>query len=280
MLPCIWYISKDARPWERSLIGDMALALRARGASVSLYVDGGTGDIPVEGVLSWRALTGVERMSRVLFSGRAVWHLWGEPPAWWRIIRLHARTAHTSFDEDPDWRGYPSCVFPRRPLDGEAQLVPTFAAKISQDDDGPTPPSIYVSETAPSALRKLLDVVDVPVVDLAQAHLAPGPALRGAFIPGHGPSEALRAAAMTMRGLVASAPRSPHMDAILGAEGYLSAPEDTEDAWRKTIEEALSERGRQQAASGRHHLNVHCSSDRCADSLIELYRDVAEGRSG
>ena len=96
MVPCIWYASKIAHPWERAMIGNMGAALRARGVGLFIYTDGGTMDFCLDGVLSWRALTLLERMRLILSSTGALWHLWGEAPRWWGLVRVRSRTVHTS----------------------------------------------------------------------------------------------------------------------------------------------------------------------------------------
>ncbi|MBR1671509.1 MAG: hypothetical protein IJ702_01140 [Fretibacterium sp.] len=133
MIPCVWYVSRTVNPWEQTLIGSMAAALRARGAfPLSLYIDGGTGDVEGE-PCSWRALTGLERAGRIL-GRKALWHLWGSAPSWWGLIRLRFRTVHTSFDEKPSWRGYPSRLFPEPAREGEAVLIPTFNVRGVTDN--------------------------------------------------------------------------------------------------------------------------------------------------
>ena len=101
----------------------------------------------------------------------------------------------------------------------------------------------------------------------------------GLHVAGTGPLDALRAAFLTMRGLVVAALPSPYLDELLGPEGYFQVPEDSEEAWRRALEVVVSEEGRRLAASARHHLKEHCSTDRCADSLIMLYRRAMEGRT-
>ena len=256
MIPCVWYVSGTALPLEKAVVANMASAFRARGGKVALYIDGGMGGVEPDGAYAWRALTGTERAGRILFPGGALWHLWGDAPLWWGLVRLRSRTAHTVFAEknptdkskskskipgkisdNISWKGYPSRLFPDTAREGEGVLVPAFDSRVSDN------------------------------------------ALSGPHVAGPGPFDALRAASMTMRGLVTVGLSSPCLDGILGPEGYFHVQEDTEDAWREAMGAAESEEGRRRAASARHHIKTRCSADQCADSLIALYRKVLGGKA-
>ena len=91
-------------------------------------VDGGTANFHSDGVVSWRSLTFFERLAAVLFKGR-LWHLWGKAPFWWGVVRLRARTVHTSLDDAPEWWGHPTRLFEEQARHGESLIVTTFEAK-------------------------------------------------------------------------------------------------------------------------------------------------------
>lgn len=271
MIPCVWYVSKTVDVWRRALIGRMAESLRSRGISLSLYVDGSVAGIDAREVSAWSALTGLERASRIAFSGRALWHLWGDAPAWWRIVRLRSRAVHTSFEEKTSWCGYPSRVFPDRTREGEALILPTFDFRISGVDEEEPLPVVCLGGVASQGLKGALSGKELTVLnadDLAPDALT---TRSGVFIAGPEGFDALRAAFLTMQGLVVAASESPYLNALLGDEGYIRAAEDTESAWRRTLEAALSERGRAAAVSARHFIKARCSPERCADSMIALY---------
>lgn len=277
MIPCVWYVSKTVDVWRRALIGRMAESLRSRGVPLSLYVDGSVAGIDARDVSAWSALTGLERASRILFSGRALWHLWGNAPAWWRIVRLRARAVHTSFDEKTSWCGYPSRLFPDRARDGESLILPAFDFRISGvDDEGPLP-VVCLGDAAGQGLEDALSGNEHPVVGADDLSPDAPTARSGVFIAGPQPFDALRAASLTMQGLVAAAIESPHLNALLGSEGYVRAAEDTEEAWRLALEAALSERGRAVAVSARHFIKTRCSPERSADSLVALYSSALGG---
>lgn len=227
MIPCVWYVSASVQPWEREVIGGMASALRARDVPLTLCSSGGL----AAGGESWDGLTGLERAGRVLFSG-SLWHLWGRPPVWWGLIRLRARTIHTSFDEKPIWRGHPSRLFPAPTPWGEALLLPTFTSRLQAAQSGP--------------------------------HVA-----------GPDPLDALRAAALTLRGLVAVGLPSPYLDATLGPDGYIQVPQDEEESWLQAMATAEAEEGRRRSAAARHFIKIHFSPAQSADSLLAAYREVA-----
>ena len=206
MVPCIWYASKIAHPWERAMIGNMGAALRARGVGLSIYTDGGTTDFCLDGVLSWRALTLLERMRLILSSAGALWHLWGKAPRWWGLVRVRSRTVHTSWLPDPAWRGHPSRIFTEQADDGETVVKPTFESRlVHTEESAGVPPdgsrAVYVKLALASApLREAIAALNCPVVDLGMGRVGASAAKSGCFISGDGPSEALHAAALTMQG--------------------------------------------------------------------------------
>ena len=283
MVPCIWYASKIAHPWERAMIGNMGAALRARGVGLSIYTDGGTTDFCLDGVLSWRALTLLERMRLILSSAGALWHLWGKAPRWWGLVRVRSRTVHTSWLPDPAWRGHPSRIFTEQADDGETVVKPTFESRlVHTEESAGVPPdgsrAVYVKLASASApLREAIAALNCPVVDLGMGRVGASAAKSGCFISGDGPSEALHAAALTMQGLAVVGPDTPYLHSLLGDEGYFSVGEDREEAWRGAISQALSDRGRALAISARHAIKTRYSAAECADSLEAMYRSVLEG---
>ena len=283
MVPCIWYASKIAHPWERAMIGNMGAALRARGVGLSIYTDGGTTDFCLDGVLSWRALTLLERMRLILSSAGALWPLWGKAPRWWGLVRVRSRTVHTSWRPNPVWRGHPSRIFTEQADDGETVIKPTFESRLVHTEGAvDVPPdgsrAVYVKlESASASLRKAVAALSCPVVDLGTGRVGASAAKSGCFVSGDGPSEVLHAAAMTMQGLAVVGPGTSYLRSLLGDEGYFSVGEDREEAWKDAINQALSEQGRALAISARHTIKTRYSAAECADSLEAMYRSVLEG---
>ena len=283
MVPCIWYASKIAHPWERAMIGNMGAALRARGVGLSIYTDGGTTDFCLDGVLSWRALTLLERMRLILSSTGALWHLWGEAPRWWGLVRVRSRTVHTSWRPNPVWRGHPSRIFTEQADDGETVIKPTFESRLAQPGEGADgsssrAPAVYVNlASAKPALVKAISDLNCPVLDLGTGRFGASSAKSGCLVSGDSPSEALLAAALTLQGLAVVGPSSSYLRSLLGDEGYLSVEGDEEGAWRDAIAQALSERGRALSTSARHVIKTRYSAAECALSLEAMYRAVLEG---
>lgn len=281
MIPCIWYVSKIAHPWERAMIGNMATALRARNVSVSLFVDGGTTDFCVDGILSWRALTGLERM-RLVFSGGSLWHLWGTPPLWWGLVRVRSRTVHTSWAPSPAWRGHPSRLFTEQAGDGESVIKPTFESRLPQAEEPATERSeaAYLNwRDAPPNLRKAVTDLGCRIVDLRSERFNTASAKSGFFLSGGSPSDALLAAALTIQGLAVVGRDSSYLHSLLGGEGSFIVEEDEEGAWRQAMERALSDQGRARATSARHFIKTHYSAAESADTLEALYESVLEGNA-
>lgn len=272
----------------------MASALKSKSrADVIIYSDGGISDIKTDNAFSWNALTSLERLGKILFSGKNIWHLWGDAPSWWGLVRLHARTVHTlslnNFNnKNFKWQGHPSKLFPDKALNGEAVLIPSFETKVSNNDDNNNSdaPAVYAGlKNSHESLSPVLDDLNikidgrfVPVIDTGDAdfNLNSSQAKSGVFISS--PSnifDALKAAVLTMQGLTVVSQKSEYLDALLGADGYFINNDLKENAWRDIIFKALSEQGRRAAVSARHFIKNHFSAEKCADSFLELYKKVA-----
>lgn len=283
MVPCIWYVSKIIHPWERVIIGNMGAVLKARGYGLSIYTDGGTTDFCVDGILSWKALTGLERLRLILSSAGGLWHLWGDPPPWWSLVRIRSRTVHTSWQPAPVWRGHPSRLFTEQAGDGESVIKPTFESRLTHSEEPSEGSSLsshalYVNlQKATSSLRKAVAALKCPVVDLGTGRFGVSSAKSGCFVSGDGPSEALLAAALTMQGLVVVGPETSYLHSLLGDQGYFSVEEDGEEAWKNAIHRALSDQGRALAISTRHTIKTRYSAVESAGTLEAMYRSVLEG---
>ncbi|MDR1731215.1 MAG: hypothetical protein LBR61_03890 [Synergistaceae bacterium] len=276
MKNCIWYVSGFHRPWEASMVGNLATALKTAGFPVQVYVAGGTKDIRVEGVLSWKSLTMFERLAVVLFRGD-LWHLWGNPPFWWRFIRLRARTVHTLLEESPAWQGHPTRLFPEQTLEGESLVKPTFETKVALTGDSPESLSALLLALPPTEpLQKAVEALAWETAPVKKTGSAP--VSGGAIFVDDAPSNALLAAWATMQGIPVVARKSSLLGGLLGREGYLAAGEDSQDAWVEVLKAARSEEGRGASVSARRFLKEKFSSANAAESLIELYSSVSRKR--
>ena len=283
MLSCIWYISKNISAWERALIGNMASALKSR-AEIIIYADGGVNNIKYENAYSWQALTSLERAKNILFSGKRLWHLWGDAPAWWPLVKLHARTAHTlnfnfNFNnKNFKWQGCPSRLFPDdRASSGEFILIPNFDFKLNNNVNQAEAPAVYASDKIAKDFDlnikldgNLIKVININNLDFNSQ------AKSGVFIADSlNIYDALKAAVLTMQGLAVVSLKSEYLDKLLGSDGYFKLDlEDGKDARREIILKALSEQGRRVSASARHFIKSNYSSERCADSFLELYKNI------
>ncbi|MDR1376851.1 MAG: hypothetical protein LBJ22_05020 [Synergistaceae bacterium] len=286
-MDCIWYVSSFRRPWEAAVIGSLAAALKAGGVKApQVYVEGGTANFRIDGILSWNSLTFFERAAIVLFKGN-LWHLWGDAPLWWRWIRLRARTVHTLLDTRPRWKGHPTRFFPEQAHEGESLIVPTFDSKVAWAKDGDdlqgstlllaAPPDKNLSEAlAGSEVRGLaLDAAET------ETSLKRGAAL---FTDDH-PSNVLLAAYLTMQGVPVMAYDAPLLKSVLGLGGYVAVPrDDDKTSWPKAVCDVMSETGRAASASARRFLKKNYSAPDAVKSLENLYQSVtnpsgAKGKS-
>lgn len=271
MRSCVWYVSSSVRPWEKFMIGSMASALKGTGVNVVLCSDGGTSGLDAAGeVISWSSLTLLERTGRIVMphAGK-LWHLWGDPPAWWGIVRSHSRTVHTSFADRPRWRGHPSRIFRAQAVNGETLISPTFSAAVSgahitSDAHRKT---VYTGMSGGiEEIKEAADEAGLPTADIGTLMPDRADTLSGVLVErDDSPLAAIRAAALTMRGLAVVSVSSPYMDELLGRDGYFRA----DDGWGAAVRNALD--GGAAAAAARHFINVRMSADLCADSLRAMY---------
>lgn len=272
---CVWYVSGFRRPWEAAVIDNLAAALKAKGLSLRVCVEGGTGGFCGENVFSWNALTFFERLLIVLFRGR-FWHLWGKAPFWWGMVRLRARTVHTSLEALPEWKGHPTRLFPEQAREGENYVRPAFEMKVAMAGSVPEDPSsrpiLALPETV--ALRQALARLGMtPVALEGEANFD---LRRGSIVlVDDSPSNLLLAAWLTLQGLPVVGVKSRMLDGLLGDGGYIVAEEDSEAAWLAALEGACSEAGRAASAGARRFLKENHAASEAADSLIDLYRLLA-----
>ena len=279
MTNCIWYVSGFHRPWEAAVIGNLAAAMKARIPALQVYVDGGTANLRADGVLSWNSLTFFERVSTVLFKGK-LWHLWGKAPFWWGLIRLRARTVHTSLDDVSEWMGHPTRLFAEQVSQGESVIKPTFEVKVAwAGDDGGADDSsaaVLLAAAPDEPLREALAEMLMTGISLeaseSDSSLKKGRAL---FVDGS-PSSALLAAYMTMQGFPVAAYETPLLQNLLGRGGYLVPRSAEKTAWMEVLDGAMSEAGRSAAASARRFLKENYATSDSADSLEDLYRAVGK----
>ena len=98
-------------------------------------------------------------------------------------------------------------------------------------------------------------------------------ALSGIYIASEtGPREAMRAGILTMRGVAIASQKSGWLDEILGPDGYFMIRDD--DDIPRIIQQGLGSRGRHTAMTARHFLNSRRSHERCASSIVSLYRKI------
>lgn len=272
---CIWYVSDFKQPWEADVIGNLAEALRNRGASLRVYAKGGTARLDTGEVMSWNSLTFFERMKIVLFCGK-LWHLWGDAPGWWGLVRLRARTAHTSLSAKPLWRGHPTRLFKEQTRDGENRILPTFEPKAySRLDDEPGDTALILTWDEASDTRKEILESWASLSETGDERFKRGKIL----VVDATPSNALQAAFMTMQGTPVVAQDSPLIREVLGPGGYIAAPAtDDRSEWKKALETAASDAGRSISAAARHFLKENYAAPAAAASLESLYESVGRGK--
>jgi len=282
---CVWYVSGFRQPWEADIIGNLAEALKNKGVSLRVYVKGGTAHLNVENVMSWSSLTFFERIKEVLFGRKKLWHLWGDAPFWWGLVRLRARTVHTSLNTKVRWRGHPTRLFKEQARDGENRILPTFEPKAAWvdrshpqlDDEQNEPMLIQAWKEDTITHNVILESWTSLVAEVDDGHFANNKVL----VVDGSPSAALQAAFMTMRGVPVVARDAPLIREVLGPGGYAVAPPAGDRPeygaeWKKAFLTVVSD-GRSISAAARHFLKENYGAPAAAESLINLYEAVGRG---
>jgi hypothetical protein len=298
MTDCIWYVSGFRHPWEAAVIDGLAAALKAKGcSSLRVCVDGGTANFHAEGVVSWRSLTFFEKLAVVFFKGK-LWHLWGKAPFWWGLVRLRARTVHTSLDDAPDWRGHPTRFFEAQARHGESLISPAFEAKAAwagkekgEEMGEESSSAVILAGTPSAALREALEESgesgELGLTGVSQAGAVTDSILRRGKIlfAGESPSDALLAAYLTMQGIpVVAESETTFLSAVLGRGGYIvpktgdKSDKADKKSWKAALDSAASEAGRASSASARRFLQDRYGTGSAVKSLETLYRTVTEGK--
>ena len=254
MHTCNWYISDSVSDVLAQVIIQMAEALRSHSKNI---------DLQVINAKEFHHKAAFERVKNI-FTKREIWHLFGHPPAWWRIVRMHSRTVHTLLDGAQFWGGYPSRFFNEGAKSGEAVIYPVFDSLGSSSEE--VKKAVF--------MRGLREIPkgDYEVVDISDKLLRPE-VLSGVYFANETtPREAMRAGILTMRGAAIASKKSGYLDEILGPDGYFLLDENTDI--KKIIAQGLGDKGKHLASAARHFLKSRRSHEKCTDSIITLYRKV------
>ncbi|GHS89957.1 hypothetical protein AGMMS49957_14390 [Synergistales bacterium] len=280
MKDCVWFVSGFHKPWEASVVAGLANVLNAARKEdgmppLRLYVYGGTRNFRIGGALSWASLTFIERMSAMFFRGK-LWHLWGEPPFWWRFIRLRARTVHTSLDDNPNWMGHPTRMFAEQADCGESVVRPTFEVRvsvagndkdISEKQDKDKNAAVVIMD-GPQDVPEDVSIEAVFPTDSSAAYAV-------ALFTEDSPSGALLAASLTMQGIPVIAGSilkgRSYLRCLLGSDGYITLKSRDAEGWRSALSSAKGEPGRSASAGARRFLNENYSAAASLESLEALY---------
>ena len=248
-----WYIAKSVNPVFDQIIRDMASSFRSHAKDIEINIISAKDS-------SYQA--GFERVKNI-FAHKSIWHLFGHAPFWWKIVRLHSRTVHTLLDSTK-WAGYPTRLFNEGALTGQGVIYPVFDSLASRTEDVNKAVFVRGEVNLPEG--------DYEVVDISQKILRPE-ALSGIYIASEtGPREAMRAGILTMRGAAIASKKSGYLDEILGPDGYFLIDDNSDMS--RVIKFGLGEKGRHMAMSARHFLKTRRSHDKCAESLISVYKRV------
>ncbi|SMG32523.1 glycosyltransferase [Dethiosulfovibrio salsuginis] len=282
----VWFLSRSLRSWDIMSLGLVARQLSSSGIRLTVISQSGFFPGGFADVISWRGLDGFDRAMSVAFRGR-LWHLWGQAPKWWPVVRARATTVHSFKGSDEEWQGHPA-IFAGTGLFSERNAwTPAFERDLSwgkpgEDKGDPIAMVVFPSSSVRpdrSILESLQRGIGMPLVRLSdQTGALPVPGgtvdesdavrllagrARLLVLPGVDLSSAILAGFASLYGVPTLAPWSPLLDDLLGVNGYL------------TDKTSLSgENGRIAAAAARHRLSEHFTSENSAESLQSIYRTV------
>lgn len=280
---CFWYIGESLLPWEAASAGALARALIRGGTAVKAFAASGVDGLNIPGILSWRSMTSAERASAALIRGR-LWHLWGTPPPWWPLVRLRARTVHSSFLPHTDWKGHPTVMSAVGRTGRETYIPPALEVKVNWNADG-APRRDKVGDGPVCLFAGNEDrIADYSFTERegsdfhfigedgreGMENLAEGRTVL--IIENPTPSLALLAAAGALMGAPTAAPESLFMDEMLGPDGYIRLnPENLRESFALLTGEA----GRGASASARRLASEQFAPEKGAKRLENLYRSLA-----
>ncbi|PIE54059.1 MAG: hypothetical protein CSA35_07790 [Dethiosulfovibrio peptidovorans] len=294
----VWFLSESLRYWEILSIGLTARQLGADG--LRLTVISGSGFFPssLVDVVSWKSLSGFRR-ARIASTYGQLWHLWGQQPRWWPLVRARSLTVHSLKGGNESWQGHPAefssvseaaedvnvwrPAFERdlawgRPEDdqGEPMALVVFPSSTARPDRSVMD---FLSRDFPWPLVKLSDQAGalfgaVGVVSETEAVRFLSNRGRLLVLPGVDVSTAILAAFASLYGVPTVSPWSPLLDDLLGPDGYIPL---RRNELPKPLE-VIGDLGRQAAIQGRHRIHDRCSSRESAETLQNIYRTLSEGR--
>lgn len=283
---CFWYMGESLLPWEAAAAGALARALMRGGTAVKAFAAAGTDALNIPGILSWRSMTALERMSAILYRGR-LWHLWGSPPPWWPLVRLRARTVHTAFSSPTDWKGHPTALSAANRSGGETYIPPALEVKVNWSGEGPSREAeeddalvcLFAGDEENMAEYSFPEPLNAELRFIGRdgrrgmEDLAAGRTVL--VIENPTPSLALLAANGALMGVASAAQDSPFMDEMLGADGYIRLnPAAGPEKIKESLALLAGEEGRGASASARRMASEHFVPERGARRLEELYRSL------
>jgi len=218
----------------------------------------------------------------VFFAGNKLWHLWGDAPYWWGLVRLRARTVHTSLSAKVSWRGHPTRLFKEQARDGENIILPTFEAKASWTDfsyswlDDELGHAVIIPAWNDAGTCKVILESWGAVAETDHERFKNSKILAVDDTP----SNALQAAFVTMRGVPVVAQDSPLIREVLGPGGFIPVEKqaiNNHSEWEKALSTAASDTGRSTSAAARRFMKENYAAAAAAESLENLYAAVSRG---
>ena len=247
MIFCKWYVPENLNLNLVKIIENMALAVNnhSRDVLVKIFNAGDEHKSKFENLIE-------------IFKPADIWHLFGDhEPLIWKIVKMHSKTVHTPIKN----------LFA---LNANNFISPAFGSVNLHS--GESDKAIYIDENL-----KFDENINnnFPVINLSGQNNKniPSEILSGIYITfDNSELTALRAGLLTMRGLCVASVKSEYLNEILGPDGYFMI-EDERDITR-IIRQGMGERGRNLAVSARHFIHTRRSDEKCAESVINLYREI------
>lgn len=291
----VWFLSGGLKSWDLLSLSLTAKELVQNGEELTILSQGGIYPGTFGNIISWNSL-GVLDKTLWLSCRGSLWHLWGDVPSWWPLIKARATTVH-SLRGSTDWQGHPVFISANNKSVDRNALVPAFEKDLVWGHPGETNRNPVVIALCPSVMsrpdRMISDILQgdlkMPLfkvsshsglipgsgTSVAEEDILPIICKRGGVLvlTGIDQSLAILSGFAAMYGVPTIAPWTPLLDKMLGAEGYISIPAEKQFQ-EDVISKAMGDYGKKIVTFARHRLEEFFSPEISGENIRGIYKNL------